>query len=252
MSSYEFGIDVIGCSFERREGVDEVVEWVIENVEEEGATTREGVRIAIVGKPNVGKSSLCNFLLKQKRMLVSDIAGTTVDVVEEAFTFNERPYVLVDTAGMRKQAKRKEGVEEISAFFSKSAISKADIVLLMVDGLDGVTDQDSKVMQTIIESHKAVILVSNKLDTALEEKEAYRSWFREQAIKTFHYFSDVPIQFISAKTGAGIPQLFTKIEELCEKLETRIPTSKLNDFFYKAIRQAPAPVYGTQNVKFII
>ncbi|MGZ5279760.1 MAG: ribosome biogenesis GTPase Der, partial [Pseudobdellovibrionaceae bacterium] len=161
---YEFGVDVLATSFEQRRGVGEVLEWIHSVLPEETALVKEGITIAIVGKPNVGKSSIVNKLLGERRMIVSDIAGTTVDSVDTPFTYNGTKYILVDTAGLRKSAKRDDDVEIISAFKSQESIRRADLVLLMVDGTEGPTDQDARIMQAILEDHKGVIVVANKSD----------------------------------------------------------------------------------------
>ncbi|MDB2426143.1 ribosome biogenesis GTPase Der [bacterium] len=247
---YEFGIPVHSASFEKRDNVDGLIEWVITNLKEKKSTEREGIKIAILGKPNVGKSSLCNFLLGQDRMLVSPIAGTTVDSVEDEFSFNGKDYILVDTAGLRRASKRTEGIEILSAYKSKEAIRHADLVLLMVDSLEGPTVQDAKMAELILEKNKAVILVANKTDIAKKEKPEFRKKFRADTQSQFHFFRDIPLCFISAKTGNGVEKMFDLVNEIWDKLNIDIKTSKLNDFFYKAIRSAPSPVYGTQNVKF--
>ncbi len=247
---YEFGEDLLACSFEKRDNVDELVEWVIANLKEPENTVREGLRIAIVGKPNVGKSSLCNYLLGKNRMLVSDIAGTTVDAIETAFEHNGQPYIIVDTAGMRRQSKRNDGVEYLSAIKSQKAIARADIVLLVVDAVEGPTKQDANVVEYILSEHKTVILVANKLDLAKETRPEARKWFRGKVEQEFHFFKDIPVTFTCAHSGTGVVQMLNLLKTTWERLNIKISTSQLNKFFYDVIRQAPSPVYGTKNVKF--
>lgn len=247
---YEFGVDIVAASFEQRRGLGDIMQWIADHVPVNQGTTKEGVVIALVGKPNVGKSSLCNQLLGSNRMLVSDIAGTTIDSVDTPFSYNDKPYVLVDTAGLRRSSKREEDLEIISAFKSQESIRKADLVLLMVDANIGPTEQDAKIMQSILDDHKGVILVANKTDVASKEIPEFRKKFREQVERNFHFFEDVRVAFVSAKTGFGVDDLFQLIEDTGEKLAFRVPTSQLNDFFFETIRKAPAPVYGTTNVKF--
>lgn len=247
---YEFGFDLVCGSFEQRRGLAEILEWVTNQIPEEKMVEIEGMTLSMVGKPNVGKSSLCNRLLGTNRMMVSDIAGTTVDAIDSPFEFNGKKYVLIDTAGLRKSARREEDVEIIAAFKSHDAIHRADLVLLVVDAMIGPTDQDAKIMQAILEDHRAVILVANKTDIASKEVEEFRKTFRDQIERTFHFFPDVPVVYVSAKTGFGMNDLFNEIERIREKIQVRIPTSALNDFFFEAIRKAPAPVYATTNVKF--
>jgi len=247
---YEFGVDVFTVSFETRNGLSEILEWVHSKIDSDENTVREGMTIAIVGKPNVGKSSLVNRLLGEKRVLVSDIAGTTTDAVDTQLIWNDKKYVLVDTAGLRRKEKREEGLEILSAFKSRDAIRRADLVLLVVDGSIGPTNQDAKILEEILKLHKAVILVANKIDVSERTIPMFRQWFRERATDELHFFEDILMVFLSAKTGRGIDDLFRTIEEVESKLHREISTSDLNDFFMTAIRQAPAPVYGTQNVKF--
>lgn len=247
---YEFGLDVVGASFEQRRGLAEIMEWIHKSIPDAKENLVEGMKVAMVGKPNVGKSSLCNCLLGVNRMLVSDVAGTTVDSVDSPFIYNDKKYVLVDTAGLRRQSKREDDVEIIAAFKSQESIRRANIVLLVIDGLIGPTEQDAKIMQQILEDHKGVIIVANKSDVAGKEVESYRETFRAQVEREFHFFTDVPVVFTSAKTGSGIRDLFEMIESVSLKLNAKIPTSELNDFFFETIRKAPAPVWGITNVKF--
>lgn len=247
---YEFGLDVTAASFEQRRGVGEILEWIHGIIPEAKETVKEGMQIAMVGKPNVGKSSLCNCLLGVHRMLVSDVAGTTVDSVDSPFVYNDKKYVIVDTAGLRRQSRREDDIEIISAFKSQESIRRSQVVLLVVDGITGPTEQDAKIMQQILEDHKGVIIVANKSDIAKEEVASYRETFRAQVEKEFHFFTDVPIVFTSAKTGAGIDDLFKTIEDVSAKINFKVSTSELNDFFFDTIRKAPAPVYGITNVKF--
>lgn len=247
---YEFGLDLIPAAFEKDFGIDEIVEWIISHSDTVETRPREGIRIAVIGKPNVGKSSFCNYLLGEKRMLVSDMAGTTVDAVESQFEFEGQNYILTDTAGMRKGSKRREAIEQLSAIKSQEAIRRADIVLLLVDAVDGPAQQDARMIDYCLEEHKAILLVANKMDLASQEREDPRNWFREKVAQEFHFFSDIPVVFMSAKTGRGVESVLRKVKDLHEKLFTRISTSKLNDFFFEVIRKAPAPVWGTKDVKF--
>lgn len=247
---HEFGEDLVATSFEQRRGLSKLLEWLHAQLPEFKDDFRKGPRIAIVGKPNVGKSSIVNALVGSHRMIVSDLAGTTIDSIDTPFLYNEREYVLVDTAGLRRSARRDDDIEILSSFKSQESIRRAQIVLLVIDGNMGPTDQDAKILEAILESHKGVILVANKSDTAKDKIEGYRDWFRTRVDEELHFFSDIPIIFTSAKTGSGLDALLKAVEEVSEKLDIRIQTSELNDFFFDTIRKAPSPVWGTKNIKF--
>ena len=247
---YELGVDLVSASFEQRYGMDQILEWIVAQIKHTQNTVREGLTLAMVGKPNVGKSSLCNRLLGEKRLLVSNVAGTTIDAVDTELVYEDRKYVLIDTAGLRRSVNRGEDLEIISTFKTRDAIRRADIVLLVVDGKEGPTAQDAKILEQILEAHRAVILVANKVDLAESEIPAYRSWFREKVEQTMHFFPEITITFTSAVTGKGLKDLFDSIVEMEAKITKRISTRELNDFFVNVIRQAPAPVWGTTNVKF--
>ncbi len=248
---YEFGIDIVAASFEQRRGVGDILEWIVKMVPETPTVTAESaMKIAMVGKPNVGKSSLCNELLGTHRMMVSEVAGTTIDSVDSPLEYNGQHYVLVDTAGLRRQSRREDDVEIISAFKSKESIRRAQLVLLVVDGLEGPTEQDAKIMQAILQDHKGVIVVANKSDLGQAQVENYKETFRAQVARVFHFYVDVPIVFTSALKGYGTKELFNEIEDINRKINYRVSTGDLNDFFFETIRKAPAPVYGTTNVKF--
>lgn len=246
---YQFGTDVVGCSFEQRSGLDPLLQWIFDHVNENPSFDEEAFILSIVGKPNVGKSSLCNKLLGQERMLVSDIAGTTTDPVDVAFKFNDKSYVLIDTAGLRRTSRRSEDVEVISAFKTQKSIRHSELVLLTIDGTLGPTEQDAKILELIVEQHKGVVLVVNKSDLG-DQMDEYRKRIRAQVEKEFHFYTDIPVVFISATTGKGLKDLFATIEQVREKLYMRIGTRELNDFFTDVIRKAPSPVYNTKDVKF--
>jgi GTPase len=247
---YEFGNDLISAAFEKDYNTDEVVEWVLANLPENHSLLREGLRLTIVGKPNAGKSSLANCLLAEDRMLVSPIAGTTVDAVEEQFEFDGEKFILVDTAGLRRGAKQEEGVEVLSGFKSRNAIDRSNLVLLVVDGVLGLSHQDARILEYCVDRHKAIIMVVNKYDLTKKEREDFRTYFQEHLERKFHFFPDVPYVHVSAKTGYGVRTLMQKIFEVKLKMRTKISTSKLNKFFSEVIKQAPAPVYRSNDVKF--
>jgi len=247
---YEFGENVVTCSVERRLGMEPILQWIYDHSHAHEVDTSYGFPIAIVGKPNVGKSSMCNQLIGEDRMLVSEIAGTTIDPVDTLISYNERRYLFIDTAGLRRSARRTDGLEILSAFKTDRSIKRAEVVLLMVDGTEGPTEQDARITQQIIEANKTPILVINKLDLGEQDIPEFRKTTRAKIKDVFHFYKDIPITFVSAKTGKGLKDLFELIEATRQKLHIRISTSDLNDFFTKVIRKAPAPIWGTRNVKF--
>lgn len=247
---YEFGADPMPAAFEQDFGIDTAVEWILSKLGDEETEAREGFRVAIVGKPNAGKSSIVNRLIGGNRVLVSETAGTTVDAIEMPFELNGKQYTLVDTAGLRRAAKQRDGVEVLSGFKSRDAIYEADLILLVIDSTIGPSNQDSRIIEFCMDRHKPILVVANKSDLAKHLHEDFRQWFRDRVQFEFHYFTDIPVVFTSAKTGSGLEQLFNKIEDMREKLGIRITTSKLNQFFTDVIKQAPSPVFGTENVKF--
>ncbi|MCO5114041.1 MAG: ribosome biogenesis GTPase Der [Bdellovibrionaceae bacterium] len=250
---YELGeTEFLPISVEHQDGVHELIEWVLEHEDNEilDDEAPQSVRLSIVGKPNVGKSSLVNCILGEEAQVVYDMPGTTVDAVDHDFIYNDRKYTIVDTAGIRRQSKREDGIEFISAVKSYEAIDRSDIVLLVIDGTLGPTKQDSKIIEYLFENHKPAILVLNKSDLAKEQSKTYREDLKASLARQFHFFEDVRFTFTNAKEGHGIPALFKLIEKTWQDLNIRIPTSQLNKFFTETIRKAPAPVYGTKDVKF--
>ncbi len=247
---YELGIDPIAVAFEKRWGVDIILDWCLEQFPK-ASEKRElpHVTMTIIGKPNAGKSSLCNRLLGEKRMLVSEHAGTTVDAIDSDFEYRDKKYTLIDTAGIRRRSRQKDDVEIIASFKSYDAIQRAQIVLLVIDGTVGPADRDAKIVEAILAKNRAVILVANKVDLTRETPE-FRKTFREKVANVFHFFQDIPIAFVSATTGAGIESLFDTIDDVWSKINIEIKTRELNDFFFDVIRQTPAPVHGVRDVKF--
>jgi GTPase len=250
---YEYSAEIMHASFEKRDHTAEIVEKILAHIPPGTTAEKTGMRIAIVGKPNAGKSSLFNSIVGENRVLVSEIAGTTIDAVEDSFTYKNQELILIDTAGLRKQAKRLsrgDDVEIISAFKSYEAIDRCDIVLLVLDAMLGPTEQDAKMAQYAYEKFKTVILVANKFDLLKKNHPEPKRWFRERIEREFHFAPDVPIVFTCAERGEGVENMLDEVLAIWQKLGLKIPTRKLNDFFYNVIRQAPSPVYRTVNVKF--
>jgi len=192
------------------------------------------LRFAIIGRPNVGKSSLTNKLLGYERSLVSEIAGTTRDTVDTVFQVDEHLYRLIDTAGIRRKGKTTEGAEILSILKAKQAMARADVSLLLIDAVEGVTHQDAVIAGYAQEAGAAVILVINKWD--LVAKDSYTSMAFEEKIRyDLGFLQHAPMLFISALTGQRVSKLFTLIHECAAAHARRIPTGKLNQFLRDAV-----------------
>ena len=246
----ELGCDFITASFEQREGLPALIDWVKLQVPVVEREEKSRIRITVMGKPNAGKSSLCNFLLHDQRMIVSPEAGTTRDPVAADFQFGGEDYTLVDTAGLRRSAAARQGLEGLSILKAKEAIHKSDVLLLMIDAVIGPTEQDARLLQLASEENILTIAVINKMDLPECRRAEFRQSLRDRMSLVFHFSNDLPMVFVSAKTGAGVHELMHKIQSLWLKAHTKIPTSKLNKFFTDSIKSAPSPVYGSTNVKF--
>jgi GTP-binding protein len=253
---YGLGFEtMIAASFEHKIGLENICDWVIEDLDYDEAiknvfTEEKSIRIAVVGKPNAGKSTLVNSLLGEERVVVSPMAGTTIDSVEVPFKRNNQDFILIDTAGLRRHAKRRDHVEQISARKSEESVVSADILLLMIDGLEGPSHQDARIVEMVLEHHRAVILVVNKIDLCEGKIPRFREKMGAQIETTFHFYHDIPVVYISATTTRGVETLFTKIEKIWRALNLQISTREINEFFFNIIRQAPSPSYRGNDIKF--
>lgn len=250
----QLGQQVYSAAFEHHRGISEILDWVISHLPDSASDTTPIIHkpiLAMIGKTNVGKSSLCNRLHGLERMLVTDIPGTTTDSIDSIIEFKSKSYTLIDTAGLRRKSQRqKEGLEILASYKTKKAMDHSDIVLLLMDGLQGPSQQEARLVDQALKFHKPVILVVNKTDLGVQQKEAFRKNIRQQITKAFHFFPDIPVVFISAKTGLGLEALFVQIEELWSRLQFRIPTAHLNRFLLQIITKTPPPLAGATPVKF--
>ncbi|MCR5754660.1 MAG: ribosome biogenesis GTPase Der [Acetatifactor sp.] len=200
----------------------------------------ERPRVAIVGKPNVGKSSLINKLLGEDRLIVSDIAGTTRDAVDTEITFNGKDYVFIDTAGLRRKNKIKEELERFMILRTVSAVERAEVVVLVIDASEGVTEQDAKIAGIAHDRGKAVIIVVNKWDAVeKDDKTIYR--FTEKVRDTLSFMTYAEILFVSAKTGQRLPKLFETIDMVSENHAMRVSTGVLNEIMTEAVAMQQPP-----------
>ena len=214
----------------------------------------EVIKVAVIGKPNVGKSSLINKILGENRTIVSNIAGTTRDAIDTYFENEKGKYVLIDTAGIRKKSKVNERIEKYSVMRSLLAIERADVCLMMIDANEGVTEQDTKIAGEAHEAGKGVIIVVNKWDE-IEKETGTLEKYKKEIYAKLAYLSYAPIIFISAKTGQRVEKLFDMINEVAKQNAMRISTSVLNQVINEAIAIVQPPTdkgkrlkifYGTQ------
>lgn len=201
-----------------------------------------GPTVVLLGRPNVGKSTLINAILKEERLLTSEIAGTTRDTIDTWVKHSGKNFLFIDTAGIRKRGKVVWGVEQYSVSRAKSALKRAEIVLLLVDGDEGVTEQDTKLAGMVFESGRALILLINKSDL-VSKKEEGRAQIEQQLEFRFPYVTDLPILYISALERKGIPRLFKKIDAVSRGYNFRVTTGDLNRFFEKMLKRNPPSMY---------
>lgn len=214
----------------------------------EGEEDDERVKIAIVGKPNVGKSSLLNRLMGEERAIVSPIAGTTRDAIDTYLTFNEIPMTLIDTAGIRRRGRIEPGVEKYSVLRSMRAIERADVALLVVDATSGLTAQDAHIAGFILDSWKSAVVIVNKWDAV--EKDTYTmDDFTRHIRQELNFMDYVPVLFISAKTGQRVEKVLPLALQVQEERLVRVSTSQLNIILQKAQDEHPAPSHAGRQLR---
>lgn len=209
----------------------------------------EGIKFSLVGRPNVGKSSLTNALLKENRVIVSPIAGTTRDAIDSTFTYNDQKYIVIDTAGLKKRGKIYENLDKYSAIRSIDAIIRSDVVLLVLDASTGIIDQDTHIGEYIEEYNKPCIIVVNKWDLVKKETNTMKE-FEDEIRKEFKYLDYAPIVFLSALANKRIDTLFPAINLAYEANRKRIATSILNDVITDAVAMNPPSIFNGGKAKF--
>lgn len=240
---YNLGIgDPVPVSSVGKLGIGDMLDEVVKHFPESAAEDEEDERprIAIVGKPNVGKSSIINKMVGESRVIVSDIAGTTRDAIDTDITYNGNEYVFIDTAGLRRKNKIKEGLERYSIIRTVTAVERADVVLVVIDATEGVTEQDAKIAGIAHERGKGIIVVVNKWD-AIEknDKTIYEHTNRIKDILSFMPYAE--ILFISAKTGQRVGKIFDTIDMVIENQNLRIQTGVLNEILSEAVAMQQPP-----------
>ena len=247
---YALGIgDPIAVSGVHGIGIGDLLDKVVELMPEKSEEEYEGmIRFALIGRPNVGKSSLANAFLKQERVIVSDIEGTTRDAIDTVFEANGQNYVVIDTAGIRKRGKIYESVEKYSVLRAKAAIERCDVALVLLDGSTGIIEQDKHVAGLAHEAKKGVIIVYNKWDLVKKDDKTMANITKEIR-KQFVYLDYAPIAFISAKQSKRVDTLLPLIDLVYENLNKRIQTSVLNEVILDAQLANPAKPHNGKKFK---
>lgn len=245
MNIYEFyslGLgDPIATSGMHGTGIGDLLDACLEKMpKEEQQKETEGLKMAVIGEPNVGKSSLVNAILKEERSIVSNVQGTTRDAVDTSFMYEGKPYVIVDTAGIRKRGKVYENIEKYSVLRAMRAIEKCDVAIFLIDAEAGIRDQDKHVAGYAHEAGKPVVIVVNKWDT-LDKNDHTMKEFTDKVRVEFAYLQYAPILFISAKTGQRVQTVIPMAEKVYENSCRRIPTNILNEVVADSQVTTPAP-----------
>ena len=247
---YNLGIgDPIAVSGVHGIGIGDLLDKVSEVMPDHPFENHEGmIRFAVIGRPNVGKSSLTNAFLKQERVIVSDIEGTTRDAIDTVFRVNDKDYVVIDTAGIRKRGKVYENIEKYAVLRAKSAIDRCDLALVLLDASTGIIDQDKHVAGLAHEAKKGVIIVYNKWDL-VEKDEHTMNEITKQIRKEFVYLDYAPIAFISAKDNKRVDTLLPLIDMVYDNLNLRIKTNVLNEVIMDAQLANPAKPHNGKRLK---
>ena len=249
---YQLGIgDLFETSAVHGHGTGDLLDWCLSHLPEEDETEEDSevINVAIVGKPNVGKSSLLNRILGEERVIVSNVAGTTRDAIDSYYENETGKYCFIDTAGMRRKSRIDDIIEKYSNMRTISAIERSDVCLILVDANDGVTEQDTKIAGLVHEAGKAAIIVVNKWD-AVENKETNTMRDKENEVRNgLAYMSYAPVVFLSALTGARCEKLFEVIQQVHTENTSRIPTGQLNSILADATARVQPPTDKGRRLK---
>ena len=246
---YELGFEAImPVSAEHNLGFNEILDYITKDIVVNEEKEDNVIRFCFIGRPNTGKSSLINALLNEERVIVSDIAGTTIDAVDSKFKYNNKEYIVVDTAGMRKKGKIYENLERYSLMRSMKAIEESDVCVLVVDASTGIIEHDKHILSYAIKSGKGIVIVVNKWDTVKDPNEDIKRWKKELEV----YFKFVPyinFVFTSAKTKKRINEIIMEVERAYANNNKEIKTSLLNDVIMEAVNMHEPPSFKGKRLK---
>ena len=246
---YELGFDkYIEISGEHNKGIADLLDEIVTDFKQKQKEETDITKICVIGRPNVGKSSLVNALLNEERVIVSNIAGTTRDAIDIDFKYDKEDYILIDTAGMRKKGKVFESIEKYSLLRSMRAIDRADICLLVINREEGIIEHDKHIAGYAIEKGKGIIIVVNKWDT-VEEKDKDIKNFTKELREEFKFIPYAPIVFLSALTKKRIHTLMPEVKKVKQNIIKEIKTSTLNNIIQEAYQLNPAPSYKGKRLK---
>ena len=231
-------------------GIGDLLDKIIALLPEKGIDVyQDAIPFCLIGRPNVGKSSLSNKLLNNDRTIVSNVAGTTRDSIDSPFRFNDQNYVVIDTAGLVKRGKIYEAIDKYAALRALAAIDRSKVAVLVIDGEVGITEQDKHVVGYAIDAKKAILIVVNKWDVAKGEKDAEE--FIKEIRKEFKFLDYAPILFVSAKTGHNVEKILPAILKAYEGYNRRIPTNVLNEIVLDAQAMNPTPLFNHGRLKIV-
>lgn len=250
---YELGIgEVLAVSAIHGSGVGDLLDLIVDAlplVEEFEEPDDDAIHIAIIGRPNVGKSSLLNRLLGQERAIVSPVAGTTRDAVDTAMELGGQRYILIDTAGIRRRGKVETGVEKWSVLRTARALQRTDLALLLIDATEGITAQDTHIAGMTLDEGVSVVVLVNKWDAVESELRQHRDAIEEHVREELKFLSHIPVLFISALTGSGVQQVLPSSRQIVEARNQVLPAGALNDLLQQAVVDHAPPTKSGRRLR---
>lgn len=248
---YALGLsEPIATSAQHGIGIGDLLDKIVSYMTEEDVEYDEDViRFCVVGRPNVGKSSLTNVILGEERVIVSEISGTTRDAIDTQFKKDRKEYVVIDTAGIKKRGKVYENTDKYSVLRALSALERSDVALLVIDGEEGILEQDKHVAGYIAEYYKAVVIVVNKWDAVLKDEKTMKK-MEKKVREAFKFLSYAEVVFVSAKDNTRIHTIFPAINNAYDNYQKQIQTSILNDLMHDAVAMNPTPIFNHGKAQF--